>query len=368
MTRYRLGLAASTALLFLSPAFAMAAPDVVVSIKPIHSLVASIMKGVGEPSLIVEGAASPHTYTLKPSNARALENADVVFWVGPGLEAFLDKPLEALPKNAKVVELEDALGLTKLPFREGGAFEGHDHGDHAEAGEGADDHAHDHGAEEAGHDDHAKAEHADEHGHDHGAEEAAAAGDGGGHEDHAHEGHDHDEHEHGGTDMHLWLDPSNAKAMAAEIAKSLGDADPVNKAAYEANLATLNAEIDALDTEIAAQLKPVLEKPFIVFHDAYQYFEKRYGVRVAGSVTVSPETMPGAERLSTIHAKIEELGAACVFAEPQFEPKLISVVTEGTQAKSGVLDPEGGALEAGPGLYGQLMRNLSTSMSTCLSQ
>lgn len=364
MTRFRLGLAASTAFLFLSPALASAAPDVVVSIKPIHSLVASIMKGVGEPSLIVEGAASPHTYTLKPSNARALENADLVFWVGPGLEAFLDKPLEALPKKAKVVELEDAPGLTKLPFREGGAFEAHDHeehGAHAKEGEDHDghsheeasDHGHDHGAEEAGHAEHAEADKTHD-GHDH--------------DDHGHEGHDHDEHAHGGTDMHLWLDPSNAKAMAAEIAKSLSDTDPANKAAYEANLASLTTEIDALDGEIAAQLKPVLEKPFIVFHDAYQYFEKRYGVRVAGSVTVSPETMPGAERLSTIHAKIAELGAACVFAEPQFEPKLISVVTEGTQAKSGVLDPEGGALDAGPELYGQLMRNLASSMSTCLSQ
>ena len=194
--------------------------------------------------------------------------------------------------------------------------------------------------------------------------EAEHSGDDG----HDHEGHDHDEHEHGGTDMHVWLDPSNARAMAATIAKSLGEADPANKAAYEANLAALDSEIDALDAEIAAQLKPVLEKPFIVFHDAYQYFENRYGVRVAGSVTVSPESMPGAERLSTIHAKIEELGAACVFAEPQFEPKLIGVVTEGTQAKSGVLDPEGGSLEAGPALYGQLMRNLATSMSGCLSQ
>lgn len=366
MTRYRLGLAASTAFLFLSPTLAFAAPEVVVSIKPIHSLVASIMKGVAEPSLIVEGAASPHTYTLKPSNARALENADLVFWMGPGLEAFLDKPLEALPKKAKVVELEDVPGLTKLPFREGGAFESHDHGDHA--GEGGDDHAHDHGAEEAGHEDHAKVEHADDHAHDHAEEEAATATDSDGHDDHGHEGHDHEEHEHGGTDMHLWLDPDNAKAMAAEIAKSLSEVDPSNKATYEANLAGLNTEIDALDTEIATQLKPVLQKPFIVFHDAYQYFEKHYGVRVAGSVTVSPETMPGAERLSTIHAKIEELGAACVFAEPQFEPKLINVVTEGTKAKSGVLDPEGGALEAGPALYGQLMRNLATSMSGCLSQ
>lgn len=337
MTRYRLGLAASTAFVFLSPAFAMAAaPDVVVSIKPIHSLVASIMKGVGEPSLIVEGAASPHTYSLKPSNAQALENADVVFWVGPWLEAFLDKPLEALPKKAKVVELEDAPGLTKLPFREGGAFEAHDHGEQEDHAEG--EHAHEH-------EDHAKAD-AAEAGHDHG---------------------DHD-HGHGSFDMHLWLDPTNAKAMAAEITRSLAEVDPANKTAYESNLSAVNAQIDALDAEIAAQLKPVLEKPFIVFHDAYQYFEKRYGVRVAGSVTVSPETMPGAERLSDIHSKIEELGAACVFAEPQFEPKLIGVVTEGTEAKSGVLDPEGGALDAGPDLYGQLMRNLATSMSTCLSQ
>lgn len=355
MTRYRLGLAASTAFLFLSPTLASAAPDVVVSIKPVHSLVASIMKGVGEPSLIVEGAASPHTYSLKPSNARALENADLVFWVGPGLEAFLEKPLEALPKNAKVVELEDAPGLTKLPFREGGAFEGHDHDANEEEGHahGHDDHGHEETAAEAGH------EHDHGHGHDHGHEQEAAEA---GHE------HEHDDHAHGGMDMHLWLDPTNAKAMATEITKSLVDVDPSNKSTYEANLTAVNAEIDALDTEIAAQLKPVLDKPFIVFHDAYQYFEKHYGVRVAGSVTVSPETMPGAERLSTIHAKIEELGAACVFAEPQFEPKLIGVVTEGTEAKSGVLDPEGGALEAGPALYGQLMRNLATSISTCLSQ
>jgi zinc transport system substrate-binding protein len=348
MTRYRLGLAASTAFLILSPTLASAAPDVVVSIKPVHSLVASIMKGVGEPSLIVEGAASPHTYTLKPSNARALENADLIFWVGPGLEAFLEKPLEALPKDAKVVELEDADGLTKLPFREGGAFEGHDHGEHA----GGD---HSHGHDDHGHGETAEAGHDHDHDHDH-KEEVAT------------DGHDHHDHEHGGIDMHLWLDPTNAKAMAAEITKSLSEVDPSNKTTYESNLTALNAEIDALDAEITAQLKPVLEKPFIVFHDAYQYFEKRYGVRVAGSVTVSPETMPGAERLSAIHAKIEELGAACVFAEPQFEPKLIGVVTEGTEAKSGVLDPEGGALEAGPALYGQLMRNLATSMSTCLSQ
>ncbi|WP_159951215.1 zinc ABC transporter substrate-binding protein ZnuA [Rhizobium sp. 18065] len=346
MKRTRLALAATTATLLFSPALALAAPQVVVSIKPIHSLVASIMKGVGEPALIVEGAASPHTYSLKPSNARALENADVVFWVGHGLEAFLEKPLEALPAKAKIVELEDAPGLVKLPFREGGAFEAHDHGEH-----GSVEHAH----SEEGHD------HAEE-GHDH-AEEAGHTG-----EEHAGEERAAEEHEHGGTDMHLWLDPANAKAMAAEIASTLIEADPNNKAIYAANAKALDSEIDALDAEIAATIAPVADKPFVVFHDAYQYFEKRYKVRVAGSVTVSPETMPGAERLSQIHAKIAELKAGCVFAEPQFESKLIAVVTEGTDAKSGTLDPEGGALTEGPDLYPLLMRNLATSMAACLSK
>lgn len=335
LSRYRLF--ASAAALFLTPTLAFAAPQVVVSIKPVHSLVAALMQGVGEPSLIVEGAASPHTYSLKPSNARALENADLVFWIGPGLEAFLEKPLEALAGKAKVVELEDAPGLVRLPFREGGAFEGHDHEDEADHAEAQDHAAHD--ADQA-HEDHAAEEHAGE--------------------EHA--------HEHGGFDMHLWLDPMNAKAMATEIEGALVATDPANAARYKANGLALAEEIDRLDKEIAAMVAPVADKPFVVFHDAYQYFENRYKVRVAGSITVSPETMPGAERVAEIHGKVKELEAACVFAEPQFEPKLVSVVTEGTDAKAGTLDPEGGALEAGPSLYPALMRNLATSLTDCLAR
>jgi len=312
---------------------------VVVSIKPIHSLVASIMQGVGEPSLIVEGAASPHTYNMKPSNASALQAAKVVFWVGPGLEAFLDKPLDALSGSAKVVELSEAPGLEKLKFREGGAFEAHDHGD-----EGHGDEGHKHAEGETEHDDAAAPEAAA--GHDH--------------------GHDH-EHGHGDTDMHMWLDPVNAKAMAAEIEKTLAEADPDNAGAYKANLEALNKRLDDLDAKLAETVAPVKDKPFVVFHDAYQYFEHRYKVRVAGSITVSPEVLPGAERLSQIHAKIKELGATCVFAEPQFEPKLINVVIEGTPAKSGTLDPEAGTLDAGPDLYFQLMENIGTSLKTCLA-
>ena len=293
------------------------APKVVVSIKPIHSLVAAVMEGVGTPDLIVDGAASPHTYALKPSNARNLEQAQVVFWVGPGMEAFLQKPLTSLGSNATVVELDQAPGIIKLKFREGGAFEPHDDGDEPAAGD-----------------------------------------------DHAHDDHDHD---HGEFDTHLWLDPHNAKAMVAEITTSLVAADPANALTYEANQKALNDKLDALDTEIASTVAPVKDKPFIVFHDAYQYFEHRYGVRVSGSITVSPESIPGAQRVSEIHSKVTDLGATCVFAEPQFEPKLVNVVLEGTSAKSGVLDPEAATLPPGPDLYFDLMRGIASSLKSCLS-
>ncbi|MEK1930787.1 MAG: zinc ABC transporter substrate-binding protein [Pararhizobium sp.] len=318
-----------TSSLLLAPSMLLATgaahaevPNVVVSIKPIHSLVASIMQGVGEPALIVEGAASPHTYSMKPSNASALENANIVFWIGHGLEAFLEKPLESLGSGAKIVELDGAPGLEKLKFREGGAFEPHDDGDEHEASaEGAEAHAHE-------------------------------------------EGHHHDE---GEFDMHLWLDPANAKTMAAEIEKTLAEADPDNAAAYKANLDALSTRLDTLDKTLVETVAPIKDRPFIVFHDAYQYFEHRYHVKVAGSITVSPETLPGAERLTEIHDKIVELGATCVFAEPQFEPKLVNVVLEGTPAKSGTLDPEAATLDAGPDLYFQLMEGIGTSLKTCLS-
>ena len=335
--KFAAALLLSSAAMIAAPSAYAAAPDVVVSIKPIHSLVAAIMKGVAEPKLIVDGAASPHTFTMKPSNARTLEGADMVFWVGHGMEAFLEKPLEALASKATVVTLEDAPGLEKLPFREGGAFEAHDHSDHG----------HDHA-------------HAHEEGHDHQHEDGEKHAD---HDDHGHEGHDH-----GAFDTHLWLDPMNAKAFAAEIEKQLVQADAENAATYQKNAADLIKQIDAMDAEIKTTLSPVKDKPFIVFHDAYQYFEHHYGVKVAGSITVSPETMPGAERVKQIHEKVTQLGATCVFAEPQFEPKLVKVVTEGTPAKSATLDPEAATLTAGPDLYFDLMRGLATSMKTCLSQ
>jgi zinc transport system substrate-binding protein len=300
---------------------AMAAPSVVASIKPVHSLVSAVMAGVGEPTLIVKGSASPHTYALRPSDAGALEAADIVFWTGHGMELFLGDALDTLATGATVVELADAPGITLLPVREGGAFEAHAH-------------------DEAGHED----EHA--------------------HEADEHDGHDHDEHGEG--DMHFWLDPQNAKLMVTQIATMLAEADPENATAYQANAEAELVRLDALEAELAAMLAPVADKPFIVFHDAYQYFEARFGLNLAGSVTVTPDTMPGAARIDELKAKLAELGVTCVFAEPNFEPTIISAITEGTPAKAGVLDPEGGALTEGVDLYPDLLRGLATSLVDCL--
>lgn len=307
-------------------------PAVVTSIKPVHSLVASVMQGVGTPSLIVEGGGSPHTYSLRPSNARALQDADVIFWVGPSLEAFLDRPIDSLGDKARVVSLMEAHGLQHVAFREGGPFEAHAHDDH----------------DEDEHDGHG---HADDH------------------KDHAHG--DHDDHAHGEhddeRDAHVWLDPENAKALAHEIAEALGEADPENAARYEANADALMQRIDGLSAELRQTLAAVHERPFIVFHDGYQHFERRFDLRAAGSITVSPDVIPGAARVADIRHKVEELGATCVFSEPQFTPRLVNVVTEGTAARSGVLDPLGTGIPDGPGLYFTLMRNIAASMRACLT-
>jgi zinc transport system substrate-binding protein len=306
-----LSLAAS---LLATGAQASQVPHVVVSIKPVHSIVASIMEGVGTPELIVKGAASPHTYNLKPSDAQSLQNADIVFWLGHDMEAFLDKPLETLGSKAEVVSFLTMDGIAVLHPRESGTFEHHDHGEAA------------------------------------------------GHEEE--QGHEHEEGEE--VDAHIWLDPENAKAMAKGVTATLSKADPDHATAYKANEDKLLARLDTLEKDIAATVLPVKDKPFIVFHDAYQYFEQRFGVNVAGSITVSPDHLPGAARVAEIQAKVKELGATCVFSEPEFEPKLVKIVMEGTPAKSGVLDPEAGAIPDGPDLYFVMMNAIATSISTCL--
>ena len=309
-------------LLCSTSSYALAEIKVMASIKPVHSLVAAIMEGVGTPSLIVQGAGSPHTYSLKPSQADELQNADVVFWVGHELEAFLEKPIETIATKAVAVSLIDTKGITVLPPRETGSFEPHDHDAEGEpeaeaAGEAGKEHAHDHGEE---------------------------------------------------VDAHIWLDPQNALLMAAEIEQALAKADPANAAAYAANAKKLKDNIAALETDLKTILEPTKGKGFIVFHDAYQYFETRFGVSVLGSITTSPEVIPGAERISEMRAKVTSLKAACVFAEPNFEPKLVNTIVEGTPAKIGTLDPEAAGINEGPALYGEMMRGIATSIRDCIAQ
>lgn len=374
--------------MFTSPLLADG-PKVVTSIKPIHALVAGVMEGVDTPYLLIEGSASPHTYALTPSNAEALQNADIVFWIGEDLEAFLETPIETLSTNAKNVALGETVGLTILPFREGGAFEKHmhddDHDEHAhgdhdheehEDSHKHDDHAdHDHEAHEDSHkhDDHADHDHEthedshkhDEHAdHDHEAHEDSHKEDD--HADHDHHAHEGD-HDHHGADMHLWLDPANAKIMVGAIATALSEADPANEATYLENAASVQAELDVLITETKALLADVADAPFVVFHDAYQYFEQRFGVTAIGSITVSPEIIPGAARIAEIQQRVRDTRAKCVFSEPQFEPKLVQVAIEGTSAQAGVLDPIGASLESGPDAYKELISGLANAMHQCLA-
>ena len=279
--RFRMSsLAAFTAAALVSVSPARALEGVVTSIKPVHSLVSAVMDGVAAPTLLVRGAGSAHTYSLRPSDARALEEAPLVFWVGPGLETFLRGPLDTLASGARVVALADAPELELLEFRDGGPFEGH--GDAEEGHEHTHEHAHEH-------------DESPDHGHDHA---------------HAH-----------GNDLHVWLDTVNARALVAEIAARLSETDPANAERYRENALAYSAKLDTLTKEIAQQLASVQDKPAIVFHDAYQYFERRFGINVVGSITVSPDVMPGAQRVSEIRAKVRELGAACIFSEPQFEPR-----------------------------------------------
>jgi zinc transport system substrate-binding protein len=344
----------ATTVLSTSATLAKADVKVVASIKPVHSLVAAVMQGVGSPDLIVDGAASPHTYSLKPSQARRLQDADLIFWIGHELEAFLEKPIDGIATGATAVSLLDSHGLTKVKFRDGGAFEDHGHDDH-----GHDEKHDDHGHDEK-HDDHGHDKKHDDHGHD-------KKHDDHGH-DEKHDDHGHDDHGHDGFDPHVWLDPVNAKAIVHEIEEALSEADPDNAAAYAANASSVMGRLDSLVTEINGELQPVKGRGYIVFHDAYQYFETRFGMTAIGSITVSPEVLPGAERVAILQEKVRHLDATCVFAEPQFEPKLVATVTENTDAGTGVLDPLGAAIDDGPDLYFTLIRNMARSLKNCLGK
>ena len=296
---------------------------VVASIKPIHSLASYLMDGVGKPDLIVDGYNSPHGFALKPSHAKMLQNADLIFWVGEDLESFLEKPLNSIAKKAEKIELMEIKGLKKLEFRERNIFDGHD--DH-------------------GHDEHKEDEHKEH-----------------GHKEDKHD--DHHEHAHGEHDPHIWLDPMNAKVILSEMAEHLIENDQENATKYKANLKKAHKDLDKLTKEVKSELNKDFKS--IVFHDAYQYFEKRFGVNVLGAFTVNTDVLPGAEQLSEIREVIEHEKVSCVISEPQFNTDIIKAVAKDTNIKTGVIDPLGATLNPGKTLYFDLIKNMSSSFKSC---
>ena len=304
-------------LMFSIITYANADIKVVTSIKPIHSITSYIMDGVGSPDLIVDGYNSPHNFQLKPSHAKMLQNADLVIFVGEGIEEFLEKPLESIAKDAKKFALLEQSGFKKLKFREKNIFEEHD--DHDKKAKKKDDH--------------------DDHGHD----------------DHG--------HGHGEYDPHIWLDPINAKAMIKKITKLLSKMDKENSSTYKSNSKKAIKEIDMMVKEIKSEMNKDLK--FVVFHDAYQYFENRFDISVLGALTVNTDVLPGAEQLSEIREVIEHENVNCIFSEPQFNPDIINAIAMDTNVKTGVLDPLGATLEPGKDLYFDLIRNISKSFKGC---
>ncbi|NWG46129.1 MAG: zinc ABC transporter substrate-binding protein [Alphaproteobacteria bacterium] len=297
-------------LLILAPGRAVAAesPNVVASIRPIHAIAAAVMEGRGEPALLIEGAASPHAYQMRPADAARLEAADLVFWVGPALELFLTDALDALAAG-KGLALMDAEGMRLLPNRVAGPFAAEDH-----------DHDHD---------------------------------------------HSHDPLE---MDSHVWLAPANGRAMARAMAGRLAALDPEGASLYAANAERLARRLDALEAEIAARLAPLRDRRFVVFHDATQYFEDAFGLEAAASLTLNPARQPGAKRVAEIRRLIAETGTACIFSEPQFPPRLLDVIAEGSEVKRGMLDVVGVELTPGPEHYPQLLLAMADAMQACLSE
>ena len=314
-------------------------PSVAVDIAPVHSLVARVMDGVGTPNLIVQPGASPHEYSMRPSEASALQEADLVVWMGEDLTPWMAGAVETLSADASVVTLLEADETSLLEFREGALFEAHDHGP---------------GDEDHGHEDHAEGE---EHGHeDHAEDETHGAED---------DAHDHD-HAHGDHDPHAWLSPKNAGTWLNLIAAQLSAADPDNAGAYFANAAAARGEIEELSAEINATLDPVRGGSFIVFHDAYQYFETDFDFAASGAISFGDASDPSPARIAEIQERIREEGVDCVLAEPQFNEGLVATVLDGTEAKTGVIDPLGAELKPGPALYPQLIRNMSATLAECL--
>ena len=334
-----------TALLFSSFS-AIAEIKVVTTIKPIHSLVSGVMDGVSNPTLIIEGSNSPHNFSLKPSHAKMLEEADIVFWIGEDLESFMEKPLNSLAKNSVQISFMDLKSIEKLKFREMSDHDDHGHDDH-----------HGHEDEHEGHDDHDDDGHKDDDHDDHGHDDHH------GHEDEEDDDSGHEGHNHGEFDAHIWLDPVNAKVMISEIAHELSELDPSNKSTYEKNAEKMISSLDDLIDRVSTIIPK--NPSFIVFHDAYQYFENRFNIKAAGALTLNPDVLPGAKQISEIQELIEHDSVKCIFSEPQYNPKIVEMLSADMNVSTSVLDPLGANIEVGPKMYNELILEITNSLSRC---
>ena len=327
-----LGSVLAVAALTISTAMADV-PNVAVDIAPVHSLVARVMQGVGTPDLIIRSGASPHQYSLRPSEAKALQDANVVIWMGEALTPWMENAVATLSSEALIMSLLKKEETVLLEFRESALFEEHSHDDHN--GDEHEKHGHDE------HDDHSDKDHDET------------------------EEHGHDEHAHGTYDPHAWLSPENAKIWLNLIAAQLSTADPENAGTYFTNAAIALTETDTLMTEVSAMLEPIRGTRFIVFHDAYQYFETVFDFPASGAISLGDATDPSPARITKIQDRIKDQGVQCVLAEPQFKKGLVATVLEGTDAKTSIIDPLGIALEPGPTLYPQLIRNMAKTLVDC---
>ena len=289
--------------------------NVVVSIKPFHSLVSGVMLGVARPELLLKGNFSPHTYSLKPSDAKKLQYADFVFWGGEALEGFLAKPISSLSKNAEVVSILEINGLKLISFR-------------AESNIG-------------------KSENFESYSHNlpknQGAELKAA------------------------VDPHIWLDPENAKVITQETVQILSDFDPENAQKFQKNGEKIIVRLNELDQQLSSEMSEISDRTYLVLHDAYQYFESRYQLKSAGSITLQMEHFLSVSRLKKVQKMIKTSKVRCIFTEPQYSQKLVNTLIKDTSVKKGILDPIGADILPGPELYFDLLKNLSISLKSCLN-
>ncbi|MDC0135998.1 zinc ABC transporter substrate-binding protein [Sulfitobacter sp.] len=294
--------------LLATPAIAQEVPRVAVDIAPINSLVAQMMQGVGAPSQIIPTGASPHGYAMRPSEARALRDADLVVWVGPALTHWLEEPLDTLAGDAARLTLMSLAGAKTLPMR-----------DPVELSEGE--------------------------GHDH---------------DHDHDGHSHE----GDVDPHGWLSPSNAVLWTGVIAKTLGEIDTANAPAYTANWEAFRQEMEDLEKEVSDKLRPYRDTPFVVLHDAFHYFEATFGVEADAFIVPSDGSTPGPAQIKALRDHLIENPAVCAFTAPQENESLLRTVIEGQGTRIAVLDPMGD----GSTPYATLIRQFADDMVACLSK